>query len=131
LKVEVSRLQDPRHSAEGLQKWIEGGGFGYFDVDRTILDATSSLEYEALDDIALCREIDSLRFELAHLSRKLDLLLQLEYDPEAKRVVFAEGVGQTTSYQQMRPQLAGSILSHIPTITAVLESLTGKSPKAI
>jgi hypothetical protein len=63
-----------------VEKWIGQEEYRYFNVDLTLLESTASLKYELLD-IDLCREIDHVRFELSHLGRKVDALLNLQINP--------------------------------------------------
>ena len=107
-----------------IRNWVsEPGGTPFFNVDLTLLEATATLKYDILNDIALCREIDSLRYELTHLSRKIDVLLDLEFNPNARMAVSGP---EGTLYLLFRPKLTKSISDHIEPITNALESLKPK-----
>lgn len=94
-------------------------GYPYFNVDLSLFESTSSLKYEVFD-IGLCQQIDHARYELAHLERKLDLLLKLEFDASMRTVYTTAG---TSMYDTLRPGLAGAIEAHIGPIRASLQSI--------
>lgn len=48
----------------------------FYNVDTTLLEATASLKYELITNIELNRLVDSVRYELDHFRRKLDLQLE-------------------------------------------------------
>ncbi|WP_417383971.1 hypothetical protein [Gimesia sp.] len=65
-----------------LSEWVSNpGATPFFNLDLAILNSTSSIKYEYLEDFSLCEEIDKLRYELTHLTRKVDALFNLRFDP--------------------------------------------------
>ena len=99
-----------------IEEWITNpGGTPFFNVDLPLLESTANLKYEILHDINLCREIDHFRYELTHLSRKIDLLLGLEFDSSARNVKDTPQ-GLTSMYSLLRPDLVKAIHSHIQPI---------------
>jgi len=107
-----------------ITDWIEKpGGTPFFNVDLPLLESTAALKYEVLGDIELCREIDHLRFELVHLSRKVDLLLDLEFNPSA-RLAIDDPKG--SMYNILRPSLVASLKAHIETIKGVIATVGTK-----
>ncbi len=111
-----------------IEGWLNKDGFPFFNVDLPLLESTASLKYELLD-ISLCRQIDQLRYELAHLGRKVNLLLELEFDPSAKRAFMRQGdVGTTSTYAELHPMLVDAIKVHIPPIRQTLQDLKSKLP---
>lgn len=109
---------------EQIKDWLsKPGGTPFFNVDLTLLEATATLKYEILNNIELCREIDTLRYELTHLSRKINVLLELEFNPSARMAVTGP---EGSLYLLFRPKLTESIRVHLEPITKALESLKTK-----
>jgi len=109
---------------EQMADWIaEPGCTPFFNVDLPLLESTAALKYEVLGDIGLCREIDHLRFELVHLSRKVDLLLDLDFDPSA-RLAISDPKG--SMYNILRPPLVESLKVHIGTVKDVIATVQVK-----
>lgn len=71
-----------------------------FSMNLCLLDATASLKYELLDT-ALCADIDRARFDLAHLSRKLDVALGLQTstNPGATQIAHLEQMKHSIKVQ--------------------------------
>lgn len=104
-----------------IERWIkQAGGIPFFNVDLTLLESTASLKYEVLDDLDLCKSIDALRFELTHLGRKVDLLLELEFSPAAKMAIDHP---KGTHYNIYRVPLCEAISKHIESIRSKIEEL--------
>jgi len=78
----------------------------FYNVDTQLLEATSAIKYEILDELELSRLLDSIRYELLHLHRKVELQLEIEYS--ASKAM--------TSYGKMRAQLVQAIRDHFPRI---------------
>ncbi len=109
-----------------IEEWLNKNGFPFFNVDLSLLESTASLKYELLD-ISLCRQIDQLRYELTLLGRKVNLLLELEFDPSAKRAVMRQGeVGTTSTYAELHPMVVDAIKAHIAPIRQTLQDLKSK-----
>jgi len=108
---------------EQIKQWIEKPGTPSFNVDLTLLESTASLKYEILDDVELCKEIDHLRFELVHLSRKVDLLLNLEFNPSARMAIDDP---KQSPYNILRPRLVESLKVHLEPVADTLEKLKTK-----
>jgi hypothetical protein len=109
---------------EQIKDWLStSGGTPFFNVDLTLVEATATIKYEILNDIELCREIDTLRFELTHLSRKINVLLELEFNPSARMAVSEP---ESSFYLLFRPKLVDSVRVHLEPITRTLESLKTK-----
>lgn len=105
-----------------LEVYVRAGS-PFINVDLSLLDSTANLKYEVLDDIDLCREIDDLRFELEHLSRMVDLLLSLDFNPSARLAINTQG----RLYDQLRPELIDSITKRIKFIKPLLGKLRQQS----
>lgn len=99
------------------------GCISFLNVDLTLLESTSTLKYEVLDDIELCKQIDVLRYELVHFSRKVDLLLDLEVDPSAR---LATSAPAGSMYNLLHPKLAEAINVHIKPVKEMITSLQEK-----
>lgn len=77
-----------------------------FNVDLTVLDSTASLKYDILGDFDTCRIVDLARFELAHVARKLDILLSMEFDSGMRLAVDSP---HGSLYNALRPRLLQSL----------------------
>ena len=106
-----------------IDKWVGRIGIPFFNVDLTLLDSTANLKYEVFDDIDLCRRIDHLRFELTHLSRKIEMLVRLETDPMSRTIRFGDA---GTMYDILRTNVATSIQDHIK---AIRENIADLQPR--
>lgn len=108
-----------------LSQWVESpGGTPHFNMDVTLLEATSVLKYELLNDVKLCEDIDRLRYELIHLSRKVDTLFNLRFDP----IFLTQTHGENGKrLNEAHTLLSKSIKKHlgeiIPTIEPLITSL--------
>jgi hypothetical protein len=109
-----------------IECWINKQGTLFFNVDLTVLDATASLKYELLGDIPLCRKIDRVRFELAHLARKVDLVLEITHDPMKRMPRDIDGV---VIADMLLGKLYESMRIHILNIRSELGSLEERLPK--
>jgi hypothetical protein len=70
------------HLVKQIEIWLTDSSTPYYaGMDLTLLDSTASLKYELIGDIALCRRIDHLRYEIGRLARKLDGLINVELNP--------------------------------------------------
>ena len=104
-----------------IKEWIEKpNGTPFFNVDVELLASTTSLKYELLNNIPLCTELDRLLFEFRHLSRKVDLLLGLEFNPSS-RMAISDPKG--SMYNILCPRLTESLKSHIVQIEAALKKV--------
>ena len=107
-----------------IHEWVsKSGGTPFFNLDLTLLESTATIKYDLLADIDLCREIDYLRFELTHLSRKVDILLDLEFNPSSRMAIDAP---EGSMYYKLRPKLVQAISSHIEPIKKTVEQLQTK-----
>lgn len=64
------------------------GGFQVpsYNVDLAVLSATAAIHQEVLNDLALSQSIDTARFELMHLERRIDALAQLAYSATVQNI---------------------------------------------
>lgn len=107
-----------------IEGWInKPGGISFLNVDLTLLESTSTLKYEVLDDIELCKQIDDLRYELVHFSRKVDLVLDLEVDSSAR---LATSAPAGSMYNTLRPKLVEAINVRIKLVKKMITSLQEK-----
>ncbi len=49
----------------------------FYNADTALLDATTAIKYEIIEYLDLNRPIGSVRYELQHLHRKIELQLDL------------------------------------------------------
>jgi len=88
----------------------------FYNVDTLLLDSTSSIKYQLIEDLRLNQLLDSIRYELAHLHRKVELQLEIEFS------AFKEMQG----YQNRRSRLISAIHDHFPRIESEIgEALNG------
>ncbi len=107
-----------------LKDWIQHtDAWLSLNVDLSIFEATASLKYEVLDDFELCQAIDHLRFELSHLARTLDQLLDLDFHPSAKLSVSWPGGTKESMYNLLRPRLIEAIGGQLGPISQCIEEL--------
>jgi len=78
----------------------------FYNVDTVLLDGTSSLKYEVVEDLEFNRLLDSIRYELGHLHTKVDLQLQIEFS----------AFKAMQAYQERRETLVNAIRNHFPGI---------------
>lgn len=78
----------------------------FYNVDTLLLESISSIKYETIDDLDLNRRLDSIRYELLHLHRKIDLQLEIQYS--AYRVM--------DNYPVVRSQIIRAVQDHLPRI---------------
>lgn len=95
----------------------------FYNVDTQLLESVSSIKYDLIDDLDFNRRLDSIRYELIHLHRKVELQLEIEYS-----VYKAMG-----NYMEKRTQLVGAITAHFPRIkqeiSEALAIITTKLPR--
>ncbi len=103
--------------------WVNKSGYPFFNVDLTVLESTAALKYEFLDDIPLCGEIDRLHFELIHFARKVDLLLSLQFNPQAHLTISGP---HGNMLNELRPGLVKSLNDQAPAVKKFLAELAPK-----
>lgn len=88
----------------------------FYNVDTLLLDSTSSIKYQLIEDLRLDQLLDSIRYELAHLHRKVDLQVEIEFS----------AFKAMQRYQVRRSQLISAIRDHFPRIESEIgEALNG------
>ncbi len=97
----------------------------FYNVDMQLLESVSSIKYEMIEDLDLNRLLDSIRYELIHLHRKVELQLEIEYSAY-------KAMG---NYMDRRSQLIGAITAHFPRIkqeiTEALNIIATKLPNQV
>jgi len=78
----------------------------FYNVDTLLLDSTSSIKYQLIEDLRVNQLLESIRYELAHLHRKVELQLEIEFS------AFKAMQG----YQDRRSRLINAIHAHFPRI---------------
>lgn len=78
----------------------------FYNVDTQVLESTSSIKYEIIGDFSLNQRLDSIRYELLHFHRKIELQLEISYS------VFTA----SHNFHATRVQLVKAIIDHIPRI---------------
>jgi hypothetical protein len=106
LQLLSETLQKNLELVEQMESQVKPEFVIYYNVDTLLLESTSSIRYEIIDDLNLNRQIDSIRYELLHLHRKVELQLELSY-----REFKASG-----NFMTARTQLIGAIIAHIPRV---------------
>jgi len=87
----------------------------FYNVDTQLLEATSSIKYEITEDLDLNRRLDSIRYELLHLHRKVELQLEIEYS--AYKAI--------RGYMERRAELIRAITVHFPRIKKEIRDALG------
>jgi hypothetical protein len=87
----------------------------FYNVDTTLLESTASLKYELIENIELNRLVDSVRYELEHFHRKIDLQLEIWISAQenSEQVIEEERILDTPNRRliHMRRQIIGSIFA--------------------
>jgi len=117
-------LQKNRDLILQMEQQLRSKTVIFYNVDTQLLDATSSIKYEILDDLELSRLLDSIRYELLHLHRKVELQLETAYS--AFKAV--------DTYREMRDRLIQAIHDHFPRIKdeigQALDMISAQLPEA-
>ena len=98
-------------------------GIVLFNADSSLLEATASLKYELIDDIALCQQIDRVRYQLGSFSKMVTTLLDLEFNATARALSFTGG---QSMYAAMRSPLVDGLRGDASTLIDALEKLKSK-----
>lgn len=125
-RTRVVKMLQAQHSAIDRNLWLLGRleeeiaahRVPTFNVDLSVLEATAAKKYDILDDWDLCQHIDLVRYELAHLSRKVDVLLSLVPNNSAHADILRAG-------------FAGSVTNHILSIRTHCEKAANELAKQL
>ena len=99
-------LQKNLDLVEQMERELKPETVIFYNVDTQLLEGTSSLKYEVIDNLDLNRQLDSIRYELIHLHRKVELQLEIEFSAY-------KAFG---NYMERRKQLVEAITVHLPRI---------------
>jgi hypothetical protein len=99
-------LQKNLDLVKQMEQELKPGGGVYYNVDTQLLESTSSLKYGIIEDLDLNRRLDSIRYELLHLHRKVEIQLDIAYSTYRAM----------DHYREQRAQLIGAITMHFPRI---------------
>jgi len=91
---------------EQMERQLQPETVIFYNVDIQLLESTGSIKYEIVDDLDLNRRLDSIRYELGHLHRKVELQLEIEYSSY-------KAMG---NYMTRRTELIGAITEHLPRV---------------
>jgi hypothetical protein len=126
MKVVLRRAIDHNSYLLGIiDDLTQKGRAPTFNVDLPLLESTAALKYELLD-VALCQKIDHLRFELSHLARKVDALLELQGNATAR----ATNLDGQSLYSVLHQGLIETIRVHIGPIKTTIAELQSLLPPA-
>jgi len=106
----------------------------FYNVDTVLLEATASMKYELITNVELNRLTDSVRYELEHLHRKVDLQLEIWISAQenSEQIMEDEQILDIPSRRLMhtRNQIIGSIFAQTgrikQEISQVLELIEGE-----
>lgn len=90
-----------------IEEQLTGEVVIFYNVDLTVLDSLSSATFGILP-VKLTTAVDSLRYELSHLHRKVELQLETAYGAAAAM----------TGFKRSRADLIDAIHAHAPRIKA-------------
>ena len=79
-----------------------------YNVDTQLLESTSSIKYEIIENTELNRRLDSIRYELLYLHHKLELQFGIAFISYAAM----------SNYMERRKELIRVIKDRLPTIRA-------------
>jgi hypothetical protein len=100
-----------------MEQDIEGPGkVLYYTLDTSVLEATSSIKYELIDDLSVNQEIDGIRYELLHIQRKLQIHTETAFN-----LFLSTGGGP-----ERRDRLGKNIGDHVHQVEPRIESLLTK-----
>lgn len=106
-----------------MTREVEPGRVIFYNVDTSLLESSASVKYEVIGNLALNKLLDSIRYELQHLHRKVELQLEIQYSS-------FRAIGD---YLQVRERLIDAIRGHFPRITQeidqALELIRKESPE--
>ena len=111
LRLLRGALEKNQKLLEQMEREIRPDYVIFYNVDTQLLDATSSLKYEIIENLELNQLLDSIRYELLHLHRKVDLQLEITYS----------AFQAISSYEESRKRLVEAILAHIPNIKSEID----------
>jgi hypothetical protein len=90
----------------------------YSNLDIEQLESTAALKYEIIDDLAICGNLDLVRYDLRHISRLMDLNLTMSFG------AFRAAVGEAAFLAEQKTVVT-RIRDFIPdTREAVLHALS-------
>ena len=79
-----------------------------YNVDTTLLESTASIKYEIINNLELNRTLDTVRYELLHLYRQVDILLDLTSR-------------YSTGHDKYAEQIVKTIRAHLPIVLHELQ----------
>jgi len=124
LQILREALQKNRDLVLQMEQELRPKTLIFYNVDTQLLEATSSIKYEILDELELSRLLDSIRYELLHLHRKVELQLEIEYSA-------FKAMG---NYGETRAGLVQAIRAHFPRIkdeiSQALDMISAQLPEA-
>lgn len=99
-----------------IKEELDEGRIPTFGMDLMLLDSTNHEKYGLLR-LSLCAQLDTVRYELAHLSRKLDQLFAMHCDPS---MVWG---GHIKKRDELRESLIKTIRDHLPALEATISNV--------
>jgi len=81
-------LEKNKLRVEKLEEKLERGIYTpHYKIDVLPLESTVSLQYELIDSFNLKKNLDTVRYELSHLNRKLDILVTTQNNEDYRIAV--------------------------------------------
>jgi hypothetical protein len=102
---------------EQMEREIKPGLIVFYSLHTSVLESTSSVKYEIIDDLDLNKELDVIRYELIHIQHKLQIHTRTGYDP-----LFLS----TPKGPEKRDELGKKITDHIGLVKPRIQNLLGK-----
>lgn len=121
----VKNLKDNQRYLTQIVEYIEKDIIPTFLLDMGVLVATTAKRYEVFDDYDLCRKIDTVHFELAHVARTLDTLYGLHFNPASRNLVMSQGK-MTSVYNELVPPLKDPLRTRAESTKKLIADLLPK-----
>lgn len=126
----LDTLKRDRRLLEQMKQEVGPDYVIFYHVDLTLFEATAKIKYEIIDDPGLNETIDTLRYELEHLCRKVDMQFKMQYSAIRLKHDLYEAIhkGITDSISQHIPHILPQLDSIIKTVQDYLSKLAEKKP---
>lgn len=92
---------------------LTNGNVIFYNVDISLLESTSNLKYEIIEDLEFNNSLDSVRYELGHLNKKISLFLEINFST----------FRSMNNFSQLKNTLLQAILSHITAVIPLIDDL--------
>ncbi len=106
-------LEKNKSLLEQMSRELDPKYIIFYNVDTSLLESTASLKYEIIDNSELNRRLDTLRYELQHIHRKVELQLEIAYS----------ALMAMSNYLTIRANLISATKGHLPRIIEEIDQV--------